>query len=409
VTESSRASDERSASSGVVWTPANVVTVVRIALIPVLVVMMLVPWGTHDMRCWVDAALFALISLTDSLDGYLARSRDEITTFGKFMDPIADKLLVISAMVAMVQLGTLPSWVPIVIVAREFLVSGLRMIAASAGVVVAASYIGKAKTLFTMVALVMFFVKDVSLFAGAARLVDGLSWLLMAIAVVLTIVSMVDYFRKCSGLLFGEPHRTSSSREVPEVGRPLATGSSPESRQPSDSIPGESPSRPVTSEHLYELASRVVTTAGKKGLRVGTAESLTGGLISATLTRVPGSSAVVAGGVTSYMVDVKERALSVSGSTIDRFGVVSEQTASEMARGAISALGVDVAVAVTGVAGPSGGTPETPVGTVCLCVCDVSGSSNVVRRQFAGGRDEVRAKTVECALSMLIDDISMMG
>ena len=116
-----------------------------------------------------------MISCTDWLDGYLARSRNEVTAFGKFMDPLADKILVTAALLALIELGTLPSWVVLIIVAREFIVSGVRMVAANEGVVIAASYQGKFKTVFQMIAIVMFTVKDSHMVGSAGQAFgDGL-------------------------------------------------------------------------------------------------------------------------------------------------------------------------------------------------------------------------------------------
>ncbi|MBQ9069068.1 MAG: CDP-diacylglycerol--glycerol-3-phosphate 3-phosphatidyltransferase, partial [Eggerthellaceae bacterium] len=137
-----------------IWTPANKVTFVRIVLIPVFVAALLAPWPDYfpdsesllALKPWLAAAVFVVISLTDMLDGYLARRRNEVTDFGKFMDPLADKLLVSAALLGLVELGAIPSWVALVIVSREFIVSGVRMVAASKGKIIAASGYGKAKT-----------------------------------------------------------------------------------------------------------------------------------------------------------------------------------------------------------------------------------------------------------------------
>ncbi len=128
------------------WTPANIVTLVRICLVPVFVVALLSPWPqwfnlpdiAEYSKSLIAAGIFVLISCTDWLDGYLARSRGEVTDFGKFMDPLADKILVVAALLALVELGVLPSWVALIIVAREFIVSGVRMVAASKGGVISA-------------------------------------------------------------------------------------------------------------------------------------------------------------------------------------------------------------------------------------------------------------------------------
>ena len=194
-------------------TPANVVTIVRIVLIPVFVFLLLAPWPTwlpnpwiaQMAKPWVAAAVFALLALTDSLDGYLARSRNEITNFGKFLDPLADKILVTAALLALIELGKLPAWVALIIIARDFLVSGLRMVASTSNQVIAASNIGKSKTVFQIIAMIMFIIKDSALIEDVSPLfalsADLLSWAVMAIALALTLLSMADYFIKSSSVL----------------------------------------------------------------------------------------------------------------------------------------------------------------------------------------------------------------
>ena len=118
----------------------NKLTLLRIIMIPFFVVFMLVDFGPWSK--WAALAIFVVASLTDTLDGYLARRDHLVTNFGKFMDPLADKLLVCSAMICMIELGRLPSWVVIVIIGREFVISGFRLIASDNGVVIAANYWG---------------------------------------------------------------------------------------------------------------------------------------------------------------------------------------------------------------------------------------------------------------------------
>lgn len=185
-------------TSASIWTPANVVTCIRILFIPVFYVLLLFKLPL------VAVIIFALLAATDWLDGYLARSRNEVTNFGKFMDPIADKLLVLAALLALIELGSMPSWIALVIVTREFLVSGLRMLAASEGVVIAASKIGKAKTATTLVALILFMIKEITFVVSNPvlfQVIVVLAWILMVIAVILTIYSMYDYFKKSAHLL----------------------------------------------------------------------------------------------------------------------------------------------------------------------------------------------------------------
>lgn len=183
-----------------IWTPANVVTCIRIACVPVwLFAAELIPAAkTSFSAAALGVALFyMLISLTDKLDGYLARSRNEVTTFGKFLDPIADKLVVLVALAFLLEEGMTSSWVLFIVVTREFLVSGLRMVVASKGVVIAASNLGKWKTATTMVAISgLLLVRCIAQASVLHTFLLGLSDLLLIAAVVLTAWSGIDYFRK---------------------------------------------------------------------------------------------------------------------------------------------------------------------------------------------------------------------
>jgi len=195
---------------------ANTVTVTRMVLIPAFLLVLLADWPqwVHApamvvaLKPWIAAAIFTLLAATDGVDGYLARSRNEVTTFGKFLDPLADKLLVTAALLALIELAVLPAWIAFVIIAREFIVSGLRMVASAEGQVIAASWYGKVKTVVQIVAIVMFIVKDSQLLAsivGAEFMVfmQAASWAVMGAAVVLTILSMIDYFRHAADVLVG--------------------------------------------------------------------------------------------------------------------------------------------------------------------------------------------------------------
>lgn len=132
---------------------ANKLTLIRIMLVPVFLIFMAskgIPYGS-----FIATFIFILASLTDKLDGYIARSRNQITNFGKFMDPLADKLLVTAALISLVELHVVPSWAAVIIIAREFAVSGLRSIAASQGKVIAASWWGKIKTVIQIIAIIL--------------------------------------------------------------------------------------------------------------------------------------------------------------------------------------------------------------------------------------------------------------
>jgi CDP-diacylglycerol---glycerol-3-phosphate 3-phosphatidyltransferase len=160
----------------------NTLTVLRILLVPVVIVALLDETPNGDA---IAAGVFALAALTDGLDGYIARSRGAVTTFGKLMDPIADKLLVTAALVALVSLNRLEAWVAMVIIAREFAVTGLRGLAAEQGVVIQASWLGKVKTALQIAAIIALIVFD-----PAPLSVD----LLVYAAVAATVISGVDYF-----------------------------------------------------------------------------------------------------------------------------------------------------------------------------------------------------------------------
>lgn len=153
----------------------------------------------------------------------------------------------------------------------------------------------------------------------------------------------------------------------------------------------------------FELAARVIERLSDAGLTVGTAESCTGGLIAAALTSVPGSSQVVKGGVVSYAVSVKEGVLGVRESTVEEYGVVSEEVARAMAKGACHALDCDISVSATGIAGPGGAEPGKPVGTVCLglAIGDSVARSKTIHAQ--GNREEVRLAAVSAVLEMVLD------
>ena len=149
---------------------------------------------------------------------------------------------------------------------------------------------------------------------------------------------------------------------------------------------------------------QVVALLRERGLTVGTAESLTAGMIAAEIAGVPGASQVLMGGIVSYDARVKHELLAVPTEVIDGVGVVSEACALQMAKGARERLGVDITVSVTGLAGPGGGTAETPVGTVFLGIADQSGA-RVEKRRFRGGRQAVRRKTTRAALEMILDTL----
>ena len=194
---------------------ANSVTIARMVLIPVFLLVLLADWPrwfsapqlVYTLRPWIAAGVFGVLAASDGVDGYLARSRNEVTTFGKFLDPLADKLLVTAALLALIEMHVLPAWIALVIVSREFIVSGLRMVASAEGTVIVASWYGKLKTVLQIVAILTFIVKDSAVIAGLGDQVALWSqiaaWCVMGAAVVMTVVSMVDYFIHAREVLIG--------------------------------------------------------------------------------------------------------------------------------------------------------------------------------------------------------------
>lgn len=166
----------------------NKLTTLRVMLIPFFVFFLVLNDGRSQWFRFLALAIFSVASLTDLFDGKLARRYHMVTNFGKFMDPLADKLLVCSALICLVELGQIPAWMVIVIVSREFIISGFRLVAAEQGVVIAASYWGKFKTTFQMIAVILMILN--------LPVLHPLTVLCTWIALILTIISMVDYIAK---------------------------------------------------------------------------------------------------------------------------------------------------------------------------------------------------------------------
>ncbi len=163
----------------------NKLTVARMIIVPFLVVFLLTGWG-GDANRYISLALFVVASVTDWFDGYLARKNNLVTNFGKFMDPLADKLLVCSAMICMIELKRLPAWFVIIIIGREFIISGFRLIAAENGIVIAANYWGKFKTASQMIMIILLILHFDGIFVTLEQL---FIWLSLA----LTIISLITY------------------------------------------------------------------------------------------------------------------------------------------------------------------------------------------------------------------------
>lgn len=168
---------------------ANKITIFRVFLVPIF---MLVLYSNMPNSTYLAAAVFIIASLTDTLDGYIARSRNMITNFGKFADPLADKILVSAALISLVDLGKIPGWVVVAIIAREFTITGFRIIAASEGITIAASSLGKIKTITQLVAIILILLNNYpfSLTNFPADMI------LLYISLFFTILSGIDYLYK---------------------------------------------------------------------------------------------------------------------------------------------------------------------------------------------------------------------
>lgn len=171
----------------------NKITIFRVSMIPLFLVLLLVP--NIPFGNYLALAVFIIACLSDALDGHIARKYNLVTNFGKFMDPLADKLLVCSALICFVELGTVPAWIVIVIIAREFIISGFRLVASDNGLVIAASYWGKFKTTAQMIMCILFIANFNNPFFNV------LEQIFLYLALILTVISLIDYLVKNSHVL----------------------------------------------------------------------------------------------------------------------------------------------------------------------------------------------------------------
>ena len=214
----------------------NALTMLRILAVPVVVVALLAEVPNGDL---VAGVVFALAALTDGLDGYIARRRDSVTTFGKLMDPLADKLLIVAALVSLVALDRLEAWIAMVIIARELAVTGLRAVAVEQGVVISASWLGKVKTALQIAAVIALIAVD-----PATTAVD----LLVYAAVAVTVISGADYF-------FGVRRRIEKQRRKDE--RAGGEGTQPR--------PGPAPPKCLEARFLPGIRPRARLPRGRAG------------------------------------------------------------------------------------------------------------------------------------------------
>ena len=166
-------------------TTASKITLIRVAFIPVFMVLMYLSGGQSNLWMWISLAVFIVASLTDYVDGHIARKYNQVSDFGKFLDPLADKLLTIAAMVMFCEWGSFPAWALMIVLTREFAVTGLRLVAVGKGTVIAAGWSGKVKTASTMIGLCV-------LMGFPANAL--IAWIVVAVIVITTVYSGVEYF-----------------------------------------------------------------------------------------------------------------------------------------------------------------------------------------------------------------------
>jgi CDP-diacylglycerol--glycerol-3-phosphate 3-phosphatidyltransferase len=321
----------------------NGLTLSRLAAIPVLMVLLLVRFPGHDQ---LAAALFIVFSFTDTLDGQIARRRGTISDFGKFLDPLADKLFVLSVLIVLVQEGLVAAWVVVVIFSRELMITILRSVGAGQGRVIAAAPLGKTKTVMQMSAVALLILQR------PYPVLVPLADLAVAVAIVFTLWSGIDYLWRFRHLI------------APAGGWPGAAAAGPSGTRPTTDGSDDLPAR-----ELGEVLRR-------GGMTVSVAESCTGGLVGALITDQPGSSAYFLGGVIAYADEVKRDQLGVPAALLKRVGAVSREVAEAMAAGARSRFGSTLSVGVTGIAGPDADGSGKPVGLTYVAVASPGGVSS---------------------------------
>jgi CDP-diacylglycerol--glycerol-3-phosphate 3-phosphatidyltransferase len=348
----------------------NLLTISRLVAIPPLMVLLMVRFPGHDQ---LAAAVFIVFSLTDTLDGQLARRQGNVSELGKFLDPLADKLLVLSVLIVLVQEGMVAAWVVVVIFSRELIITILRSVAAAQGRVIAAAPLGKTKTVMQMSAVTLLILQR------PYPIVVPLADLAVGAAIIFTIWSGLDYLWRFRHLIV-----------------PVDASHAPGPAGPSGGAP--TPDE-VGSAAAGELGEVLRT----EGLTVSVAESCTGGMVGALITDQPGSSAYFLGGVIAYADEVKRSQLGVPQAMLARVGAVSAEVAQAMAEGARSRFGSDLAVGVTGIAGPDSDRSQKPVGLTYVAIASAAGSHSHEYR-FKGDRWSNRRQASVQALGLLVEE-----
>jgi len=353
----------------------NFLTLSRLAAIPPLMVLLMVRFPGHDQ---LAASLFIVFSITDILDGEIARRRGTVSNFGKFLDPLADKLFVLSVLIVLVQEDLVAAWIVVVIFSRELIITILRSVAAAQGRVISAAPLGKTKTVMQMCAVALLILQR------PYPAIVPLAYLAVAVAIAFTIWSGLDYLWRFRYLI-----------------GPFDSASRPKRAGPSGGAPDEDEAGDAVGRELGQLLR-------KAGLTVSVAESCTGGLVGKLITDQPGSSAYFLGGVIAYSDQVKRDQLGVAAALLKRAGAVSSEVAKAMAEGARSRFGADLAIGVTGIAGPDSDGSDKPVGLTYIAVASAHGTGAQEYR-FNGDRASNRRQAALQALRMLAEEARASG
>jgi nicotinamide-nucleotide amidase len=336
----------------------NVLTLSRLAAIPLLMVLLIVRFEGHDQ---IAAVLFLVFSFTDTLDGQIARRRGLVSDLGKFLDPLADKLFVLSVLIVLVQEGLVAAWVVVVIFSRELLITILRSVAATQGRIIAAAPMGKTKTATQMAAVTLLILQR------PYPILVPLADLAVGIAIIYTVASGIDYLWRFRRVIF----------------------------------PARGVGASASASQVDPLARELGALLTERRLTLSVAESCTGGLVAALVTDQPGSSAYFLGAVVAYANDVKRDELGVPAALLTRHGAVSKEVALAMAEGVRSRFSTALAASVTGIAGPDA-EGSKPVGLTYIAIATEHGSS-CNEYLFTGDRWSNRRQAADEALRLLVE------
>ncbi|GEM_PF-528873 len=327
---------------------ALALTYSRIILTPIF--MLLVLSNSPYSQTWA-IIVFIIASFTDLLDGYVARVTNSVTVYGAIMDPIADKFLVTSALVVLVEKGLLSSWIVVLIIFREFFISGLRIFASQQRINVSAHFSGKIKTVIQMIMIV----------SVIARY--RYAWVLVYLTLFLTVYSGIEYTVKYTYYL--------------------------------------------KKDSIFDKLKRVHKLLKEKGITISVCESCTGGLLGAYLSRYPGSSLFFKGGIISYMTEIKKNILNIDENLIKEKGVVSEEVAIGMSRKVREMFGSDIGISITGLAGPTKGSGRDEGKPIGLVYIGLAKRETTYAREFlfSGDRESIRVKACEKALELIEDNL----